>query len=58
MPWQGIGQWVESKFFVFTKGRFHQRVDGLDEHMRQLQQGAEIRPWHRNLRKWGRLLAG
>ena len=27
--------------FVFTKGRFHQRAEGLDEHM---QQGAEVRP--------------
>jgi hypothetical protein len=26
------------------KGRFHQRAEGLDEYMRQLQQGAEIRP--------------
>src|SRR2546423_366147 len=40
--------------FVFSKGRFHQRAEGLDEHMRQLQQGAEIRPRHRNLRKWGK----
>jgi hypothetical protein len=23
--------------FVFTKGQFHQRAEGLDEHMRQLQ---------------------
>jgi hypothetical protein len=30
--------------FVFTEGWFHQRVEGLGEHMLQLQQGAEIRP--------------
>jgi len=30
--------------FLFTKGRFYQRAEGLDEHMLQLQQSAEIRP--------------
>jgi hypothetical protein len=44
MPLQGIGQWVKSKFLHSRKGRFHQRAEGLGEHMLQLQQGAEIRP--------------
>src|SRR5271163_4237226 len=30
--------------FVFTKGQFHQRAEGLDEYMGRLQQGTETRP--------------
>ena len=46
MPLQGIGQWVESKGFVFTKGRFHQRaeVEGLDEQHAAAAAHCRIRP--------------
>jgi hypothetical protein len=44
MPLQGIGQWVESKVFVFTKGRFHQRAEGLDEQHAAAAAHCRIRP--------------
>ena len=44
MPFAGHRPVGRVEVLVFTKGRFHQRAEGLDEHMRQVQQSAEIRP--------------
>jgi hypothetical protein len=44
MPLAGNRPVGRVEVFVFTEGWFQQRVEGLGEHMLQLQQGAEIRP--------------
>jgi hypothetical protein len=48
MPFAGYRPVGRVEVFVFTKGRFHQRAEGLGEHMLQLQKSGPALNW----RKW------